>query len=349
MTAVSRTARARAGAVCFDARVRVTVLGAGSWGTTVAAICSGGSPTTLWARSDEVADAINRDHTNPAYVQGFRLPAGLRATSDLEGAASECDLLVVGVPTIAFRAVVTEVGRYVRPWIPVVSLAKGLEQGSHLRMTEIIRDVLPGHPAAALTGPNIAREILSGQAAASVIATEDLAVAGAIQQVVGRDLFRVYLNHDVIGCEMGGALKNIIAIAAGIGEGLGVGDNTRAAVMSRGLAEISRLGVAMGAEPATFAGLAGMGDLIATCMSPFSRNRRVGEALGRGQTLAQVLEDLHMVAEGVRTSGVVLELADRLGLDLPICRVINDVIQGAVTPRQAYWGLTPAGHEADPG
>jgi glycerol-3-phosphate dehydrogenase (NAD(P)+) len=329
--------------------VRVTVLGAGSWGTTVAAICAGGNPTTLWARTDEVAEVINRDHTNPTYVQGFRLPSKLRATSDLEEAASACDLLVVGVPTAAFRTVVTEAGRYVRPWIPVVSLAKGLEQGSHLRMTEIIRDALPGHPAAALTGPNIAREILSGQAAASVIATEDLTVAAAIQQVVGRDLFRVYLNHDVIGCEMGGALKNIIAIAAGIGEGLGVGDNTRAAVMSRGLAEITRLGVAMGAEPATFAGLAGMGDLIATCTSPYSRNRRVGEALGQGRTLGEVLDDLHMVAEGVSTAGVVLELADRLGLELPICRVINDVIQGVASPRQAYRGLTPAGHEADPG
>jgi glycerol-3-phosphate dehydrogenase (NAD(P)+) len=329
--------------------VRVSVLGAGSWGTTVAAICAGGNPTTLWARTAEVADGINRDHTNPSYVQGFHLPVKLRATCDVEEAVADCDLLIVGVPTSAFRSVLQEAQGHIRPWIPVVSLAKGLEQGSLLRMTQIIRDVLPGHPAAALTGPNIAREILRGQAAASVVATEDLAVAGAIQGVVGRDLFRLYLNHDVIGCEMGGALKNVIAIAAGIGEGLGVGDNTRAAVMSRGLAEITRLGVAMGAEPATFAGLAGMGDLIATCMSPHSRNRLVGEELGRGRSLHEVLDELHMVAEGVKTAGVVLELADRLGLDLPICRVINDVIQGAVSPRQAYRGLTPAGHEADPG
>jgi glycerol-3-phosphate dehydrogenase (NAD(P)+) len=329
--------------------VRVSVLGAGSWGTTVAAICAGGNPTTLWARSAKVADGINRDHANPSYVQGFGLPSKLHATCDLAEAVTSGDLLIVGVPTSAFRSVLQEVGPHIRPWIPVVSLAKGLEQGSLLRMTQIIREILPGHPAAALSGPNIAREILSGKAAASVIATEDLAVAGAIQRVMGRDLFRLYLNHDVIGCEIGGALKNIIAIAAGIGEGLGVGDNTRAAVMSRGLAEITRLGVAMGAEPATFAGLAGMGDLIVTCMSPHSRNRLVGQELGRGRSLPDVLDELHMVAEGVKTSGAVLELADRFGLDLPICRVINRVILGEVSPRQAYRGLTPAGHEADPG
>jgi len=329
--------------------MRVSVLGAGSWGTTVAAICAGGNPTVLWSRSPEVAEGINRDHANPSYVQEFRLPARLRATADLAEAVTDCDLLVVGVPTSSFREVLQRIAPHVRPWIPVVSLSKGLEQGTLLRMTQIVKEELPGHPAAALTGPNLAREILSGRAAASVIATEDLALAAAIQRVLDRDLFRVYLNHDVIGCEMGGALKNVIAIAAGIGEGLGVGDNTRAAVMSRGLAEITRLGVAMGAQPATFAGLAGMGDLIATCMSPYSRNRLVGERLGQGRPLAEVLEELHMVAEGVKTAEVVLELADRHGLDLPICRVIHRVITGEVTPRQAYRGLTPAGHEADPG
>ena len=329
--------------------MRVSVLGAGSWGTTVAAICAGGNPTVLWSRTPEVAEGINRDHANPSYVQEFRLPARLRATADLAEAVTDCDLLVVGVPTSSFREVLQRIAPHVRPWIPVVSLSKGLEQGTLLRMTQIVKEELPGHPAAALTGPNLAREILSGRAAASVIATEDLALAAAIQRVLDRDLFRVYLNHDVIGCEMGGALKNVIAIAAGIGEGLGVGDNTRAAVMSRGLAEITRLGVAMGAQPATFAGLAGMGDLIATCMSPYSRNRLVGERLGQGRPLAEVLEELHMVAEGVKTAEVVLELADRHGLDLPICRVIHRVITGEVTPRQAYRGLTPAGHEADPG
>ncbi|HAM03217.1 MAG TPA: NAD(P)H-dependent glycerol-3-phosphate dehydrogenase [Acidimicrobiaceae bacterium] len=329
--------------------MRVAVLGAGSWGTTMAALVAPRHPTVLWARSPEVAKAVNDDHVNPAYLPDRPLPEELPATSDLGEAVSDADLLVVGVPTSGFRAVLDDAKAFVRPWVPVVSLAKGFERGSQLRMTEIIKEVLPGHPAAALTGPNIAREIMEGKAAAAVVATEDLAVAAAIQKVVTRGVFRVYVNDDVIGCEVGGALKNVVAIAAGIGEGLGVGDNTRAAVMARGLAELSRLGVAMGARPTTFMGLAGMGDLIATCMSPFSRNRTVGEQLGRGRKLDDILAELHMVAEGVNTAVLVLELADRFHLELPICRMIDRVVRGEIAPADAYFGLTPAGHELDPG
>jgi glycerol-3-phosphate dehydrogenase (NAD(P)+) len=296
-----------------------------------------------------VAKAVNTDHTNAAYLPGFELANELSATADLAEAVAPADLVVVGVPTSGFRQVLEQASAHMRPWVPVVSLSKGLERGTHLRMTEVIKEVVPGHPVAALTGPNIAPEIMSGLAAAAVIATEDLEVAGAIQKVVTRGLFRVYLNHDVIGCEMGGALKNVIAIAAGIGEGLGVGDNTRAAVMSRGLAELTRLGVAMGAQPSTFAGLAGMGDLIATCMSPHSRNRAVGEQLGKGRRLDDILAEMHMVAEGVKTATVALELAERHGLDLPICAVIDQVVKGQIEPADAYWGLTPAGHENEPG
>jgi glycerol-3-phosphate dehydrogenase (NAD(P)+) len=329
--------------------MRVTVLGAGSWGTTVAALVASRNPTVIWARSPEIAGRINTDHANPGYLSEFALPVELRATSDLQAAVADADLLVVGVPTAGFRAVLEDARPAVRPWIPVVSLSKGFEEVTLLRMTEVIKEVFPGHPAVALSGPNIAREIMSGQAAASVIATEDLTVGAAIQQVLCRGLLRIYLNHDVIGCEVGGALKNVIAIAAGIGQGLGVGDNTRAAVMSRGLAELARLGVAMGAEATTFAGLAGMGDLIATCMSPHSRNRSVGEALGRGRALPEILGDMTMVAEGVKTASTVLELADRHGVDLPICDTINRVVRGEILAVDAYRGLTPAGHEAEPG
>lgn len=306
-------------------------------------------PTVLWARDDAVARAIEGSHRNPSYLPDFELPEQLRATADLAEATSAADLLIVGVPTSGFRKVLEDARPYVRPWIPVVSLSKGLERGSLLRMTEVIKDVLPGHPAAALTGPNIAREIMEGKAAAAVVATEDLDVAAEIQKVVTRGVFRVYVNHDVVGCEIGGAMKNVVAIAAGIGEGLGVGDNTRAAVMARGLAELARLGVAMGAEPMTFAGLAGVGDLIATCMSPHSRNRRVGEALGSGKGLEEILCELHMVAEGVNTAVLVLELADRFDLDMPICTMIDRVVKGEIAPADAYYGLTPAGHEFDPG
>ncbi len=325
------------------------MLGGGSWGTTVASLVAPRHDTVLWARDPDVARSVREEHVNPGYLPGFTLPSELSATADLDGAVSGADLLVMGVPTSGFRKVLEAAAPTMRPWIPVVSLSKGLEAGTLLRMTEIIKEVVPGHPVAALTGPNIAAEIMAGKAAAAVVATEDLEVASAIQKVVTRGVFRVYLNDDVVGCEMGGALKNVIAIAAGIGEGLGVGDNTRAAVMSRGLAELTRLGEAMGAKPTTFAGLAGMGDLIATCMSPHSRNRAVGEQLGRGRALEDILGDMHMVAEGVRTATVALELAERFGLELPICRVIDKVVKGEMRPVDAYWGLTPAGHEDEPG
>ena len=329
--------------------MNVTVLGGGSWGTTVASLASKHNRTTLWARKAELADEVNTRHTNEAYLSGFTLPERLRATSDLAEAVSEADLLVVGVPTHGFREVLEKAAADVRPWIPVVSLSKGFETGTLLRMTEIIKEVLPGRPAAALSGPNIAREIMNGYAAAGVIATEDLSVAAELQQVLGRGVFRLYTNHDVIGCEVGGALKNVVAIASGIAQGLGVGDNTRAAIITRGLAELTRLGVAMGGEPLTFAGLAGMGDTMVTCISPHSRNRHVGEELGKGRKLDEIMAEMTMVAEGVKAARLVLELAERHGVQMPIASHIHDVIEGAETPIDAFAGLLPPGHELDAG
>jgi glycerol-3-phosphate dehydrogenase (NAD(P)+) len=329
--------------------VRVTVLGAGSWGTTVAALVAGRHDTLLWARDSEQAQAIDRTRENAKYLAGVPLPDRLRATSDLAEAAGHAQVLVVGVPSGAFRATLTEAAPSVEPWIPVVSLAKGLEQHSRLRMTEVIREVLPGHPTAALTGPNIAREIAGGSAAAAVVATPDLEVAAALQRLLQRGVFRIYTNHDVIGCELGGALKNVVAIASGIAQGLFVGDNTRSAVMTRGLAELTRLGVALGADAATFAGLAGMGDLVVTCMSPHSRNRHVGEQLGLGRSLDEILGEMHMVAEGVRTAATVHEIADELGIAMPVCDTVYRVVTGQISASDAYRGLRPAGHEAQPG
>ncbi|HLI53667.1 MAG TPA: NAD(P)H-dependent glycerol-3-phosphate dehydrogenase [Acidimicrobiales bacterium] len=329
--------------------MNVTVLGAGSWGTTVASLTTALNPTVLWARNPDVAAEVNGEHTNSAYLPGATLPRRLRCTSDLEEAVREADVVVVGVPSKGFRSTLEEARRWIRPWIPVVSLTKGFEGGSLLRMTQVVEELLPGHPAAALTGPNLAREIMAGQAAASVIATDDQSVAAALQKILRHKLFRVYRHHDVIGCEVGGALKNVIAIAAGIAEGLGVGDNTRAAVMTRGLAELTRLGVAMGAEAQTLSGLAGMGDLVATCMSPYSRNRTVGEMLGRGKSLAEILGGMQMVAEGVGTARLALDLASRYGVDLPICEEIHKVVTGAQKPLDAYRGLRNPGHELDPG
>lgn len=307
------------------------------------------NPTVIWARNPLVSDEINDNHTNSSYLPGVSLPRRLRATSDMEEAVRHADVLIVAVPSSGFRESLLQARKWVRPWIPAVSLTKGIESGTLFRMTQIIEELLPGHPAAALTGPNLAREIMAGQAAASVIATEDAGIAAALQGVLQHKLFRVYRNHDVIGAEIGGALKNVIAIAAGIGEGLGVGDNTKAAVMTRGLAELTRLGVAMGGEAQTLSGLAGMGDLVATCMSPLSRNRSVGEMLGRGKRLEEILAEMHMVAEGVSTARTALALAERHGVDLPICYEIYKVVTGRQRPVDAYRGLRSPGHEADPG
>lgn len=335
--------------------MQVTVLGGGSWGTTVASLSAGRNPTLLWARSADVSDEINTQHTNATYLPGFPLPTSLRATADLEEAVGHAQVLVVGVPSHGFRQVLEAAKPFVHPWIPIVSLTKGLEQGSLLRMTEVIKDVLPGHPAAALTGPNLAKEIMSGQAAAAVIATEDQSVAAELQTVLRRGLFRVYRNHDVIGCELAGAMKNVVAIANGMAEGLNVGDNTRAAVITRGLSELTRLGVSLGGEMSTFAGLAGMGDLLATCMSPTSRNRYVGEQLGRGRPISQIVDEMSMVAEGVKTAVTVHELAARQGVDIPICGEVYKVVTGQLPPAEAYRGLFSResnwgspGHEHDP-
>ena len=333
--------------------MRVTVLGAGSWGTTGAALlCRRDHEVLLWARNPDVAAEVNDQRSNAEYLPDTRLPARLTATADLEEAARHAELLVVGVPTSAFRETLERLRPHLSPWIPVISLSKGLERDTHLRMTQVIKDVLPGRPAAALTGPNLAKEVMAGQAAASVIATEDLTVAAALQREVQRGMFRVYTHHDVVGCEIGGALKNVIAIATGMAQGLGVGDNTRAGVMSRGLAELTTLAVAMGGEAATLAGLAGMGDLVATCMSPQSRNRHVGEQLGLGRSLDEILGEMRMVAEGVKTSATVVDLADEYGLHLPIARTINDVVTGRIRAADASRGLSrsvPAGHEPQPG
>ena len=221
----------------------------------------------------------------------------------------------------------------------MVSLAKGLEQGTKLRMTEVINEMVPGHPYGVLTGPNLAKEILAGHAAAAVIAMSDVTVATRLQDLFATELFRVYTNEDVIGSELGGALKNVIALASGMADGLGAGDNTRAAVITRGLNELTRLGVAMGGQAETFSGLAGMGDLLATCISTQSRNRHVGEELGKGKTIEQIIEEMDQVAEGVKSAKVVLELAEQYGIDMPITAEVAGVCAGTAPAESAYRGL----------
>lgn len=317
----------------------VGVLGGGSWGTTVASLAAHNASTVLWCRDESVAASINERNTNHRYLEGLRLHADLRADTDLARVVGAADLLVMGIPSHSFRQTLTDAAPHLRPWVPVLSLTKGLEQSTRLRMSQVVHEVVPGHPAGALTGPNLAKEILRGSAAASVLSMADDKVAVALQAVFSTDLFRVYTNDDVIGCELGGALKNVIAVASGMADGLGTGDNTRAAVITRGLAELTRLGTALGGRAETFAGLTGMGDLVATCISPQSRNRYFGEQLGRGRTVADIAAEMDQVAEGVKTAPVVVELAASVGVDVPIATEVCGVVTGQQSAHEAYRGL----------
>lgn len=319
--------------------MRVVVLGGGSWGTTVAHLAAHNTPSLVWCRDGELAADITQRRQNTRYLPGFDLHPRLGATSDLAAAVSAADLLVVGVPSHAFRPTLQQVVDHLRPWVPVVSITKGLEQGTTLRMTQVVNEVLPGHPAGALTGPNLAKEVLEGEPAASVVAMTDDEIAETLQQLFSTDTFRVYTNRDVVGAELGGALKNVYALASGIGDGLGTSDNTRAALITRGLAELTRLGVAMGGEPTTFAGLAGMGDLVATCISQQSRNRYVGEQLGRGRRLDDIVAEMNQVAEGVKTAQVVAGLAQRFEIDMPIAAEVHAVVVEGRSVQDAYRDL----------
>jgi len=314
---------------------RVAVVGAGSWGTAVAAIVSQNAQTALWARREELAASIDSGQGNPDYLPGIELPGELRATADIAVACDGADVVVFAVPSHGLRAVLGEARPHIAAGAAIVSLVKGIEQGTLRRMTEVIAEELVDHDAdhiGVLTGPNLAREVAAGQPTASVVAIADAAVADALQQVFFAPTLRVYTNPDVVGCEMAGALKNVLAIGAGIADGLGYGDNTKAALITRGLAELARLGVALGGEPLTFAGLAGMGDLIATCASPQSRNRHVGVEIGRGRALDDVVSEMNMVAEGVKTTAAVLELAGQLGVEMPLAAFVGRVLYEGARP-----------------
>ena len=305
---------------------KVAVIGAGSWGTAVAAITARNAPTWLWARSPELAAQIDREHRNGAYLPDTVLPDDLRSTADLEEAVAGAEVVVMGVPSHGFRDVLATAAPFITAGVPVISLTKGVEQGSLKRMTEVVAELLPSSPAGVLTGPNLAKEILAGFPAASVVALEDGAVCADLQKLFSTDVFRVYTNPDVVGCEVAGALKNVMAIASGMADGMGFGDNTRAALITRGLAELTRLGVALGGQPLTFSGLAGMGDLVATCISRQSRNRHVGEELGKGRTIDEITTEMNMVAEGVKTSRAVVDLAAANGVEMPIAEQVVAVL-----------------------
>lgn len=330
--------------------MRVAVIGAGSWGTTVAALATrNATSVVLWSRRAELADAIDTGHENPDYLPGRVLPSTLRATSDLAEALAGAEAVVLAVPSHGLRGVLEQARQLVPAGVPVVSLAKGLETGSLKRMTEVVVEVLDGHPperVGVLTGPNLAVEVVAGMPTASVVAMVDPEAAECLQRLFMTSAFRVYTNPDVVGCEIAGVLKNVVAIAAGVAQGLGVGDNARAALITRGLAELTRLGLALGGNTLSFLGLAGIGDLVVTCTSEKSRNRHVGVELGRGRSLSEILGEMHMVAEGVRSTAAVLALAERSGVEMPIAAQVQAVLAGERSPSEGLALLM--GREAKP-
>ena len=318
---------------------RVTVVGTTSWGTTLAILlANNGSDVALWARTEEEASALRHAGENPRLPPGSKFPASLSVTSSLEDAAPGADMVVVSVPSRTLRENMRAVRPHLTDGAIVLSATKGLEIESARRMSEVMAEELPEQlhdRIAVLSGPNLAREIVRGMPASTVIASRSEDVALRAQELFMSPVFRVYTNGDVVGVELGGALKNIIALGAGICDGLGYGDNGKAAFITRGLVEMTRLAVAAGANPLTLAGLAGLGDLVATCSSPLSRNRHVGEQLAAGLRLDEVLTSMQNVAEGVDTTRAALTLAARLDVDMPLTQAISAVLFRGVEPRSA--------------
>ena len=324
---------------------QVSVIGAGAWGTTIACLLAEAQrPVALWAHSAEACEQLAHSRTNARYLPGVTLPPNVRIATDDAYLGEPHRLYVLAVPSTHVRATLRRLAPALSAGVPVLSLVKGIEEGSHLRMSEVIAEELPGRIVAALSGPNLAREIASGKPAGSVVASDDAQLAADVAGMLSSDRFRVYTNPDVIGVELCGALKNVVALAAGMVDGLGFGDSAKAGVVTRGLAEITRLGVAAGAHPQTFAGLAGVGDLIATCMSPLSRNRRAGELIASGIPWPAAGDQLTGVAEGVATVTGTLELAASHGVEMPIAQQVRAVVFDGRPPLAAVaelMGRTP--------
>lgn len=326
--------------------MRISVIGAGSWGTAVCWLLGGkGHDVRLWSREVEIAEGINRQHHNPVYLPDVVLPGNVFASHDVEEALAGTEAVVMVTPSIGVRETAEAMRPHLGSDVPVVILSKGVEEGSLLLMTEVLEDVLGNQSRlAGLSGPNHAEEVSRGIPSATVIASHDEAVGRLFQDAFMTPFFRVYTNPDVIGVELCGASKNVVAIAAGMCDGLGYGDNTKATLMTRGLAEMSRLGHSMGANPLTYMGLAGMGDLIVTCTSRHSRNRGLGQLIAEGGTMQEFYEKTHMVAEGAVACIAVDELGKREGIELPITHMVRNILYGGLTPSAA--GTMLMGREA---
>ncbi|AZS84890.1 NAD(P)H-dependent glycerol-3-phosphate dehydrogenase [Streptomyces griseoviridis] len=318
--------------------VKAAVLSAGSWGTSFAMVLAdAGCEVTLWGRRPEVVEAINSTRANPDYLPGVELPENVRATVDPAEAAAGADFTVLSVPSQTLRENLAAWTPLLAPDTVLVSLMKGVELGTTMRMSEVFEDVTRWgrDRIAVVTGPNLAREVASRRPAAAVVACTDEAVAQRLQTACHTPYFRPYTNTDVVGCELGGAVKNVIGLAVGIADGMGLGDNAKGSLITRGLAETTRLGLAMGADPLTFSGLAGLGDLVATCSSPLSRNHTFGTNLGKGMTLQETIAVTRQTAEGVKSCESVADLARRHGVEMPITETVVDIVHEGKPPMVA--------------
>lgn len=316
---------------------KVTVLGAGAWGTTLAQVLSdAGNEVLLWARSLEIVSEINSSHTNKKYLNDLVLPPSLKATSDIQNAFAHSDVYVLAIPTQQLRAMLKEWSPYLNKQAFVVSTLKGIEVGSDLRVSEVIAEEWGNVKFSLITGPNLADELSLRQLAGAVVAANDLDVAKRIQTLFTTDYYRVYTSTDVLGCELAGAIKSVIALSVGMAIGMGFGENTQSMLITRGLHEISRMCAAHGSNPLTAASLAGMGDLVASCGSPLSRNRTFGEVLGETQSMHDARSRVAKTVEGVSTSRAALELAHRVGVEVPIIEAVADVVSETISPRDAF-------------
>ncbi|WP_456696313.1 NAD(P)H-dependent glycerol-3-phosphate dehydrogenase [Aeromicrobium sp. P5_D10] len=314
---------------------QTAVMGAGSWGTAFAMVLAdAGNDVSLWGRRPELCETINDKHENPDYLPGIELPAAISATTDPAQALADAEIVVLAIPSQQLRSNLEAWAAHIPPGAILVSLMKGIELGTHLRMSEVIAELTGAGPdrIAVVSGPNLAREIANREPAASVVACADQGVAERLQKLCHSPAFRPYSTTDVIGCELAGTAKNIIGLAVGVCVGLGFGDNTKASVITRGLAETARLGVAIGADPVTFMGLAGMGDLVATCSSPLSRNRTFGEKLGTGMSVEEIMGQTRQIAEGVKSCQSVSELAKLNGVEMPLVEHVAALVAGEMTP-----------------
>jgi glycerol-3-phosphate dehydrogenase (NAD(P)+) len=322
--------------------MKVTVLGSGQWGTTLAQVlCDAGNDVVIWGRNQSVVDEINSVHTNQRSLPALVLPTKLRATSDFAVAVQHSEMIVLAIPAQSLRENLQSWKALISKEIPIVSSLKGIEVTTQERMTEVVQEVLdiPEDMVAIITGPNLAREVVLRQPTGAVAASMSQELADLTARTFSAPYFRVYTSNDVIGCELAGAAKNVIALAVGMSIGMGFGENTQALVITRGLNEVTRLGIARGAMPLTFVGLAGVGDLLATCGSPLSRNRSFGEALGRTGSMEKALSEVRSTVEGVSTASAVVDLAHLVGVEAPIMEAVKDVVSNTISPQQAIVGL----------